>query len=1017
MPTRENQVLEAHRHLAWPSDPLDGEQSGVSSRVLGHLLTRKVQRTLTTHQGSVVKVFPLVRRDDRPGEPMLALVCSFREPATSEALGEAHRLAWNFGHTPLLIVIEPGRIRAWSCYETPQSWDADDPLIFATSFEDHAAELLHWVYLTENALQAKYPDRFLRQERVDQTLLSNLKTMRRELMAEHPDLPRISRPLAHDLLARLVFIQFLRDRTDSEGRRALSDERLASLAEDGILSKPYSAIADILQSKGDTYALFRWLDNVFNGDLFPGKEGDAAQREDAWQSEMLMVSEFHFHRLADFIRGTVVLDSGQMSFWPHYSFDAIPLEFISSIYEEFVSPDEDAKGAHYTPPVLVDFLLDRVLPWEGERFDLRLLDPACGSGVFLVKSFHRLVWRWRQAHPGQDPPIGWLKSVLTDQLHGVDRDINALRTASLSLYLALCDEIDPKDYWAKVEFPKLRGLSLVASDFFDVCEGPQYDLIVGNAPWGQDSMTESVEAWASKQSPPWSMPSKQSGPLFMPKAMMLLEDGGRLSIIQPATLLHNHTAVLESFRSRLFSDFRVEEVVNLLAIRYQLYSEAKSASCIMTLAHRYDGQDCDFVDYVVPKTVLNKNARDEGIRLSPYDFAEVPLHEASSGDAWSILAWGGQRDFELVRRLQTQFDNLSQLGEEWVIFKSGFKRGTTYAEPHPETLGLRILEEHERFKHASFLEDVSSFPRNENPNFEATRNDRIFHLPALVLKQSWSAGDGRFKAVLVQGGERLLYSQSFATLSPPPDVGLERMVPYALLLNSQLAVYWALMRGRIGHDRPTVRWSSEARTLPSPPKETVPGGLQLLEEGSPDDIDSAVRAMYELSESDWMLIEDAVQGTMRETLAAKSEAYRPTRRGPGGCLEDYVEWLLRSLRYGIGRRGALSATIFEEDGPPLPVRLVAVTLRDGVTGVGRVSLRREALLGQVVKLNREHESFSNIVYAYRMVDHPATPEQPAVRVPTIFVVKPDLQSLWKRSYALRDGDEIIADMISWVGFQ
>ena len=82
-----------------------------------------------------------------------------------------------------------------------------------------------------------------------------------------------------------------------------------------------------------------------------------------------------------------------------YSFDVVPLEFISSIYEEFVT----AKGAHYTPGYLVDFMLDEVLPWGGEQWDLKILDPACGSGIFLVKAYQRLIQRWKNAHPDQKP--------------------------------------------------------------------------------------------------------------------------------------------------------------------------------------------------------------------------------------------------------------------------------------------------------------------------------------------------------------------------------------------------------------------------------------------------------------------------------------------------------------------------------------------------------------------------------------------------------------------------------------
>ena len=76
------------------------------------------------------------------------------------------------------------------------------------------------------------------------------------------------------------------------------------------------------------------------------------------------------------------MPSGQGCLWPIYSFDVIPLEFISSIYETFVTERAARDGIFYTPPHLVDFVLDQVLPWRGTDWNLKILDPACGSGCF-----------------------------------------------------------------------------------------------------------------------------------------------------------------------------------------------------------------------------------------------------------------------------------------------------------------------------------------------------------------------------------------------------------------------------------------------------------------------------------------------------------------------------------------------------------------------------------------------------------------------------------------------------------
>jgi hypothetical protein len=114
-------------------------------------------------------------------------------------------------------------------------------------------------------------------------------------------------------------------------------------------------------------------------------------------------------------------------------------------------------------------------------------------GRVLVKAYQRLIYRWKRAHPGQQITGAMLARLLEHNLFGVDLDGHAVRTASFSLYLALCDEINPRDYWKEVHFPPLRGHCLIAADFFSeehegfrTADGPAYDLVIGNPPWGKE---------------------------------------------------------------------------------------------------------------------------------------------------------------------------------------------------------------------------------------------------------------------------------------------------------------------------------------------------------------------------------------------------------------------------------------------------------------------------------------------------------------------------------------------------
>lgn len=225
------------------------------------------------------------------------------------------------------------------------------------ALENLGARALHWVNLVSGEFFQQHAHRFNRDGRADQMLLGNLRYIRGRLTEaglEDDD-------ICHDLLARIIFVQFLFDRKDSEGIAALNPNMLARLHNDGILARLHASFDSILSDYADTYKLFDWLNTKFNGDLFPGKGDTVADRAKGWAAEKRVVTKRHLSLLADFVRGDVNMPSSQLRLWPQYSFDVIPLEFISSIYETFVTERAARNGIFYTPSHLVNFILDRVL--------------------------------------------------------------------------------------------------------------------------------------------------------------------------------------------------------------------------------------------------------------------------------------------------------------------------------------------------------------------------------------------------------------------------------------------------------------------------------------------------------------------------------------------------------------------------------------------------------------------------------------------------------------------------------
>jgi len=607
----------AHEKLHWPHPKQVMEPTGAGPSIYAQLAMEKLGRNinnLSDGAGARVGVLAPNPNGDETEAP-ISLVCVFKRSVSDATLRETHKLAWSFSRSPSLITMEPECLRVWTCYEEPpKASEILNPVfevsrselesLYQPSLSQQAAKALdiHWAGLVSGQFFQEHHKRFQRRNSADQMLLSNLKTVRKQLSSQGLDYNTI-----HDLLARIIFIQFLFDRKDSQGNPALNAELLDHLYKTGDLSAKYYNLPEILNNHQDTYKFFRWLNGKFNGDLFPGKGSTEVDQEKEWQAEEKKVTKPHLETLAEFVSGELEMETGQRCLWPQYSFDVIPLDFISSIYEEFVRENNTDKGVHYTPGYIVDFILDGVLPWNSAAWNVKILDPACGSGIFLVKAFQRLIYRWKKAHPGEEIQSNILQSLLEHNLVGVDVNPQAVRVASFSLYLTMCDEIDPRHYWQQVRFPRLRDRQLVCADFFreDIegfrtqLDGAKYDLVIGNAPWGRNTVTKFAKSWAGDK---WKITYGNIGPLFLPKAGALTKIGGYIAMMQPAgVLIFNQIGTAKEFRQKLFSEFKVEEIVNLSALRFGLFQDAIAPACIITIC--VDQPDGEPLSYICPKPV------------------------------------------------------------------------------------------------------------------------------------------------------------------------------------------------------------------------------------------------------------------------------------------------------------------------------------------------------------------------------------------------------------------------------
>src|ERR1039458_9388154 len=729
--------------LGWPDPEQAFEPSGAGAKVYAEFASKKLTGALNqAHPGVEIRVGVIAADpNSNSSETPLALVCEFPRVASDEVLDLTHKLAWNFSRTALLITLEPHQLIAWSCYQDPTQQERrrvcelPTPSGFqptVTQQQRVVRDLLHWVNLITHRAQNTQPNKFPANGRADALLLKNLRYVRSELVNNM----KLAREHCHDLLARVIFTQFLFHRKDSGGHAFFSKQKMLRLHEGKVLSKAHDDLASVLSVKADTYKLFQWMDDRFNGDLFPGKDGeDDSQRAAARKAERAAVSEDHLNLLAGLIRGDLDVADKQHTLWPHYSFDTIPLEFISSVYEEFLTAEERGNDkAYYTPSHLVDYVLDAVLPWNSGDWNVRILDPCCGSAIFLVKAFQRLIYRWRLANPGKDPLVTDLRPILENNLVGVDKNPEAVRVACFSLYLAMADAIEPKHYITRDNvkvFPRLRGTRLIHQDFFAedtvVADIASFDYVLGNAPWGDgsilpDRLRDEKDAdyrkriailpptpgqkWAKENG--WPIANNDIGPLFLAKAASLVKPDGLVAMVNTASLLYWRDGYGAAIRKKLFTTFTFDEITNLSALRRELFTQAIGSACIAVFRTAIPGRHRT-LHYFTPKpTRALKPQRGnppeaQGFSIEPHDVNTL-THEEAADDSlvWPALALGGSRDVWLLRRLN-QLPNLASLKSSGAVqTRMGIIPGNMQKEV--TSLRKRRYYDAEQFPESVFLE-------------------------------------------------------------------------------------------------------------------------------------------------------------------------------------------------------------------------------------------------------------------------------------------------------------------------
>jgi methylase of polypeptide subunit release factors len=536
----------------------------------------------------------------------------------------------------------------------------------------------------------------------------------------------VTSDLINKLIVQSILIKYLEERIDNDGNKLLSNKYFKKY-------EKAETFNDVLKRKGKFIDLLDDLNDPnkgFNGNVFEWKK-----------DEKNVLKNLDLSILANLLdTDKLSLQSTQIDIkfpnWRYFEFKFIPVELISRLYEEFLGEDKKDKGLFYTPSHLAKLLIDESLPLKNYKninlSNYKVLDPACGSGIFLVTAFKRLVQIWRLQNNMRPPDLSVLKSILLN-IYGIDKEKQAVRLSSFSLCLALCNELNPVDIITKLKFDDLRDRNLINSDFFECnkFKNEKFDLIIGNPPFNRGAIKQYSPYWEINDTKV-NIPQGQIALKFLSESLQYLKEKGlQCLIIKSSGLLYNSSS--EAYKRILFSNFNVIQLLDFTALARNK-SLWDNGADVASAAIFIKNEQPNFKSNILHLTFRRTKATKERIvfEIDDYDLHFVNRQSAIENNfIWKSNLLGGGRVKELIDRFQCMdsldtylSQNNCEAGEGYIIGTNG-KPGPKYIYDLPTLPTEAITEEG---IHYSELKKM-----NEETTYVKVSQEVIFKAPNIII--------------------------------------------------------------------------------------------------------------------------------------------------------------------------------------------------------------------------------------------------------------------------------------------
>lgn len=445
--------------------------------------------------------------------------------------------------------------------------------------------------IRENTILAKFAAKGEVKKPVSEEVIDNIISGRKLLIDSILHLNKIddlnlAREYAHKIINRFLFIRAAEDRgffkEFNHGR--ILEDRVQIFKKR--ISKKIKPLMDEMRE------LFMEINEVYNGELFKPHPCEELKIDSAVLEKVIYLIYYIRH------------ENGEED---HVDFSKLDADVLGSIYEKFLGTiihetksgklvekaDNGVRkemGQYYTPQYIVDFIVQNTINTYLEEspeklFSIKVADPACGSGAFLIKAFDLLYSKYLDFNRQQDSKrkktndlSGFINDesiarinqvILHKHIHGVDLDAEAVELTKINLWLrTIQEEMKLNELNNNIK----QGNSLVSDKTIDAKnafdwdkEFPfKFDIVIGNPPWisikgkhkSIDVSKEELNYYFKIYNCDTYMPNMYE--IFIRKGLKLLNENGHFSFIVPDRLCANQQFI--ELRKELLENYTIKKL-------------------------------------------------------------------------------------------------------------------------------------------------------------------------------------------------------------------------------------------------------------------------------------------------------------------------------------------------------------------------------------------------------------------------------------------------------------------------